>query len=155
MSTKPAIVSGAQRDAIAVFESDGAGNVVDVHYMCRECTDEPDAEWWPAYEWPDTDVYCEACCHAINVAPGTYVGELDYAIVKHPTSGEAYAVELDAGTIRRAVGPMRQVDSQVIDPVDGVPLTVEYLRELFAALDANASADAAADGEWLEQALRQ
>lgn len=53
---------------IAEFVEDSHGDLVDVIYHCDDWAGGEGAEWWPAYEWPDYDVYCADCHQILNKA---------------------------------------------------------------------------------------
>ena len=65
-----------------------------------------------------------------------------YQVIRHPKSGELYAVHLDGvGTILRCGGPLHHSD----------PTDAESIRDY---LDNQDPEDVAADAPWLEDALQ-
>ncbi len=70
--TNPAIVHGNKSNAVAVFEEDSRGDLVDIHFFCLACvaaTTYDAAQLWPAYDFsPDYDSSCTCCGKLIEKA---------------------------------------------------------------------------------------
>lgn len=66
--TEPARVSGNTLDAIAYFDEDARGDLVEIRYHCRDCAG---TEWfdylpWPGFDFGEPPVHCEECSALIN-----------------------------------------------------------------------------------------
>jgi hypothetical protein len=79
--------------------------------------------------------------------------ERTYTTIRHPASGECYAVELDeAGTVLRAAGPVYQGDEGPADPLTHEPLTPDSIA---AWLDNDIDGEAAETGAWIDDEITQ